>query len=90
MTAIRIIQTARHTAFNHFDPAILGYEFEQREKGKGFSLGSKKAKHWDVYNTHYIEIIASVEDDFQTLFGDEFSRAYEEQVAKLKAAKNPT
>ncbi|MFC1749715.1 type VI secretion system-associated FHA domain protein TagH [Pseudomonadota bacterium] len=87
MAVMAGMQTALHTVLKRFDPAMLEREFEQREKGKGFSLGSKKAKHWDVYNTHYIEIIASVEDDFQTLFGDEFSRAYEEQVAKLKAAR---
>ena len=77
------MQTALHTVLKQFDPEMLERDFEQREK-KSFSLGSKKAKHWDVYNKHYKEIIASVEDDFQTLFGDEFSRAYEEQIRKLK------
>jgi len=81
------MQTALHTVLKRFDPAMLERDFEQREKDKGFSLASKKAKHWDVYNSHYKEIIASVEDDFHTLFGDEFSRAYEEQVAKLKSTR---
>ncbi len=78
------MQTALHTVLKQFDPEMLERDFEQREK-KGFSLGSKKAKHWDVYNKHYKEIISNVEDDFQTLFGDEFSRAYEEQIRKLRS-----
>ncbi|MCW9013749.1 MAG: type VI secretion system-associated FHA domain protein TagH [Gammaproteobacteria bacterium] len=89
------MQTALHTVLKRFDPIILEQDFEQREKGKSFSLedfslGGKKAKYWEAFNTHYKAIIASVEDDFHTLFGDEFSRAYEQQVAKLKAAKNST
>lgn len=45
--------------------------------------GSRKAKLWDLYEQHFADISREAEDDFQTLFGRAFLRAYEEQIDRL-------
>jgi FHA domain-containing protein len=45
---------------------------------------NRKAKLWDLFTEHYKEISAESEEDFHVLFGKEFVRAYEEQIAKLE------
>ncbi len=45
---------------------------------------AKKAKYWDIFNMMYSEIAEEAEQDFQQLFGTEFTRAYEAQMSRLK------
>ncbi|MDX8346874.1 type VI secretion system-associated FHA domain protein TagH [Cognatiyoonia sp. IB215446] len=49
----------------------------------GNLLGGKKARYWEAYEKMYAQIARETEDDFQSAFGKEFARAYEEQVKKL-------
>ena len=66
-----------------FDPARL----EQRVTEKGGMFGgaaSRKAKLWELYEQLYRDISREAEDDFHTLFGREFLRAYEAQIEKLE------
>jgi type VI secretion system FHA domain protein len=46
----------------------------------------RKAKTWDLAVKLYGEMARETEEDFQTLFGEEFVRAYEEQVRRLDDA----
>lgn len=46
-------------------------------------LGNKKARSWEAYVRHHALLIRQTEDDFQSTFGKEFSRAYEQQITKL-------
>ena len=49
--------------------------------------GGKKAKYWDIFKLLFDEIAGEAEDNFQQLFGREFSRAYEEQLDRLKKSR---
>ena len=51
--------------------------------------GSRKARLWDLFEQMYGEISREAEDDFHALFGREFLRAYEEQVERLQAEREP-
>jgi FHA domain-containing protein/type VI secretion system protein len=42
---------------------------------------------WDRLVELYGEIAREADDDLQRLFGEKFSEAYEEQVARLRQAK---
>ena len=68
-----------------FDPAKL----EERLAGKSVLdtvlPAHRKAKLWDLFAERFAQISAEAEDDFQRLFGREFLRAYEEQVAKMSS-----
>lgn len=60
------------------DPEQLSARIET-----GSPLGSKKARYWEAYEKMYAQISKETEDDFQSAFGREFARAYEEQLKKL-------
>ncbi|MNN93323.1 hypothetical protein D3C81_2117460 [compost metagenome] len=47
-------------------------------------MGGRQAKYWELFTELYASISREAEDDFQDLFGREFSRAYEEQIGKLR------
>ena len=66
-----------------FDPAVLEHRLTQKTMMDSLLPMSRKAKLWDLFAELYGEISREAEDDFQALFGQEFLRAYEAQIAKL-------
>ena len=67
--------------------ARLGPEHLSARIESGSSLGNllsgKKARYWEAYEKMYAQIAKEIEDDFQSAFGREFARAYQEQLKKL-------
>lgn len=78
------MQAALKAALSRFEPSVLERDCEQRSQLGDFLPGMKKARQWDNFVHYYAEIAASVEEDFGSLFGEEFARVYDEQVARLK------
>ena len=66
-----------------FSPATLERKFEGQKSGSSFIPGNKKAKNWEMYEVFYNKMTATLQDDFQNVYGEEFARAYENQVRKL-------
>ncbi|GLQ91191.1 type VI secretion system-associated FHA domain protein TagH [Dyella acidisoli] len=67
----------------HFNPDR--YENEV-DGGKRAAFGAK-ARYWDKYRDSYDGLVKNPDDSFRRLFGDEFARAYEEQLARLKGSR---
>lgn len=68
-----------------FDPARLQEEFDRHLK-KGSILGvPAKLRYWDLFRERYGEMSKDADASFRKLFGEEFAKAYEEQLARLKA-----
>ena len=69
-----------------FDPDHLQEGFDRQLK-KGSSLLSvpAKLKYWDLYREMREEIVKDPEASFRELFGEEFAKAYEEQLRRLKS-----
>ena len=67
-----------------FDPAQLEQRLAQKGLMGTFVPATRRMKLWELYEQLYREISGEAEDDFHTLFGKEFLRAYEAQVEKLK------
>ena len=65
------------------DPKVLETQI-QTEGGIAGLLKGKKARYWDVYERLYSEISDQAENDFHELFSREFSRAYKQQLDRLK------
>ncbi len=65
-----------------FDPAVLEKRFDKQNKG-GLIPGSKNAKNWELYNDYYNDLTSDIDNSFQYLFGDDFVRAYEDQLQRL-------
>ncbi len=69
-----------------FDPEMLSERFSRQQKGSIFTI-SQDAKNWDAYLEYYKNLAGDTDNSFQSLFGDEFVSAYEEQLQKLSFAR---
>jgi type VI secretion system FHA domain protein len=68
-----------------FDPSRLQEQFDRHLK-KGSILGvPAKLRYWDLFRERYGEIVKDADASFRDLFAEEFAKAYEEQLARLKA-----
>jgi type VI secretion system protein ImpI len=68
---------------NRFDPTQLQEAFERQGKRRGL-FGGGKATYWDRYAERYEDLSKDRDDTFRRLFGEEFARAYEQQLSVLK------
>jgi len=77
------MQVALSELLRRFDPTTLEERMRQNRSLANL-LSVKKARYWDAFGQMYQDLIVEAEDDFHSLFGKEFKRAYEEQVRKLE------
>jgi type VI secretion system FHA domain protein len=73
---------------NRFDPASLQESFERT--GKRGLFGGGKASYWERYAERFQELSADRDETFRRLFGEEFARAYEQQLSALKHGRKDT
>ncbi|MEM7237207.1 MAG: type VI secretion system-associated FHA domain protein TagH [Pseudomonadota bacterium] len=76
------MEAALKDLLTRLDPERLTDRIEA-SPGLGGLLKGKKARYWETYTEMYADIAQEAEDDFQSVFGREFARAYEEQLKKL-------
>jgi len=72
-----------------FEPGALEQRVVSRSVLDSLLPGGRKARLWDLFEQMYGDISKEAEDDFHALFGKEFLRAYEEQVERLQAEREP-
>jgi type VI secretion system FHA domain protein len=61
---------------------------EERMPGRPFDgllPSARKARLWERFNELYGELVRDGEEDLHLMFGDTFSQAYQQQVARLRA-----
>lgn len=71
------VQAAIGQLLKRFEPAALEARLEHPGGLAGLLSGSRHARYWQQFTELYSQIASEAEDDFQDLFGREFSRAYE-------------
>jgi type VI secretion system protein ImpI len=67
----------------HFNPDRIEHEVDG---GKRSTFGGK-GKYWEKYQDNFEGLMKDPDECFRRLFGDEFARAYEEQLSRLKSAR---
>jgi len=72
-----------------FDPQALKAQFDAKPGRKGFGFGTH-GRYWEAFEEYYREMTADSDDCFRRLFGDQFARAYEEQIQLLRSARDRT
>ena len=82
MAVMAGVQTALTGLLKRFDPVALEARL-QPGRLDGLLPGSRKARIWELFCATYNDIAREAEDDFQSVFGREFARAYEAQMRKL-------
>ena len=60
---------------------MLETRLQKGSKIQGLIPGARQAKLWDAFCATYKEIARDADSDFQEVFGREFSKAYNEQIA---------
>ena len=68
-----------------FDPDRLQAEFDQQVKKGALLSVPARLRYWDLYREKFHDMVKDPESSFRELFGDEFAKAYEEQLRRLKA-----
>jgi FHA domain-containing protein/type VI secretion system protein len=87
LAVIAGMRAALGAVLQRFDPAAIEARLSVPTVLDKVLTSSRKAKLWDRLVEVYGEIVREADDDLQRLYGEKFSQAYEEQVARLRAAK---
>ena len=78
------MRAAFEHVFAQFDPA----RFEADTAGHS-ALAAWGNRPWRRYAQHYRELLGDPDERFRRLFGEEFARAYEQQLARAKTQAQP-
>lgn len=84
LASMAAMQSALRSVLNGLDPARLR---DQAEQNGALSVlpAQRKARAWDAYEALYARTIRALSDDFDSVFGKAFARAYEQAVQEIFA-----
>ena len=85
MAMLAGMRTAFESMLAEFDPERLQEEFDRQSKKGSLLSVPAKLRYWDLYREKFGDLVRDAEASFAELFGDEFARAYEQQLERLKA-----
>ena len=84
LAVIAGMRAALAGVLQRFDPAMIEEKLKASSVMDMMLATNRKSKMWDHLVELYEEISREADDDFQRLFGDTFSAAYEEQINRLR------
>jgi predicted component of type VI protein secretion system len=79
------MRAAVQGALGRFDPNLLERAFEKSRKG--FSLGSRKAKLWELFVVQQDQLARDAQHDFNKVFGRDFMGAYQAELRRVKGGR---
>lgn len=68
-----------------FDPSLLEGRLTQLTKLQALLPGARKARLWEAFTELYAQIRTDAAEDFHTVFGKAFLKAYEEHIDQLQS-----
>ena len=80
------MRAALEGVLERFDPAVLESRLTERSMLESLLPSTRKARMWEVFVEHYQQISNEAADDFHTLFGKAFLKAYEEHIDHLQGS----
>jgi type VI secretion system FHA domain protein len=84
MAMLAGVRVAYEAMLAEFEPGHLQEEFDRQLKSGSFLSGPAKLKYWDLYRNKFRDMVKDADSSFRDLFGDEFAKAYEDQLVRLK------
>lgn len=81
------MRVAFEALLRQFDATRLQEQFDRQVKKGVLVAVPAKLRYWDMYRDHVAALVADADGTFRRLFAEEFARAYEDQLAALRAAK---
>ena len=85
MATLEGIRVAFESMLAEFDPDRLQEQFDRSMKRGSLLSVPAKLLYWEMYREKFGDMVRDAEASYADLFGDEFKRAYEEQLRRLKA-----
>lgn len=86
MAMLAGIRAAFTSMLQKFSPDALEAQYERKSK-RGGLFGGGKAAYWDLYRESFEELASDAEGNFQRLFGEDFAKAYHDQLQRLLTAQ---
>ena len=84
LAVIAGMRAALAAVVQRFDPARIEQRLTEPGRIDKLLPGGRKARLWDRLVQSYGELARDADEDLQCLFGEKFSLAYEQQVARLR------
>jgi FHA domain-containing protein len=82
------IRAALSTLLERFDPGELEKQLVSRSIIDSMVPLNRNARLWEVFKERYQRLRDEAEEDFHSIFGRAFVRAYEEQIERLRSKHN--
>lgn len=77
------MQAALKGVLDRFEPAILEGKLSNRSMLETVLPGARKARLWELYVEHARSLREEASEDFNTLFGKAFRKAYDAQIDRI-------
>ena len=77
------MRAALGSVLGHFTPEQLEAQLSKKSLLDNVLPGNRKARLWDLFEQKHNEISRDAEDNFHSIFGREFLKAYEAQIEQL-------
>lgn len=84
MAMLAGVRVAFNAMLADFDPERLQEIFDRQLKKGSLLSAPAWLRYWELYRDKFHDMVKDPESNFRELFGDEFARAYEEQLESLK------
>ena len=81
------MRAAYEFMLQRFNPQALKAQFDSKPGRKGGLGFGGQGRYWDAFEEYYRDVTADPSDCFRRLFGDQFARAYEEQIQRLRSTR---
>jgi type VI secretion system FHA domain protein len=88
LATISAMQAAVRVLLAQFEPAAI--EHKAGSGGLGILPGQRKARAWDSFAALHENVTQALSDDFDSVFGKAFARAYEQAIDELTAREIPS
>ena len=79
------VRVAFEAMLSEFHPDHLQEQFDRQVKKGALVSMPARLRYWELYREWIHDMVRDADTSFRELFGDEFARAYEEQLKRLKA-----
>lgn len=87
MAMVAGLRAALRALLARFEPAALEARLETASGLDKLLPMARKSRYWEQFTETYGQVAADAEEDFMQLFGETFTRAYEDQIRHLAEAR---
>jgi type VI secretion system FHA domain protein len=87
MAMLAGMRVAFEATLAEFNADNLQQEFDRQLKGSALLGVTARLRYWQLYRDRHEAMVKDPESTFRRLFGEEFAKAYEEQLKRLKAER---